>query len=256
MCEFLVFAGTSEGRALCEALLGYRVRLTACAATEYGGSLLPNDERLTVLPGKLEQAGMRALMKEGRFACVCDATHPFARQASENIKAACGESGTPYLRILRPRSEERDGIWVQSHCEAADCLAAREGNILLTTGSRNLRDYTVIPGWKRRLYIRILPAPEPIRQAMELDFSPGKIIAMQGPFSQELNLALLRQTGARFLVTKDSGEAGGLPQKLAAAREAGAQAIVVGRPPQEPGKTLEQAICYLVENWSLKEEKL
>lgn len=256
MCEFLVFAGTSEGRALCEALLCYPVRLTACAATEYGGSLLPKHERLCVLPGELERTGMRALMEHRRFSCVCDATHPFARQASENIKAACEESGTPYLRILRPRSKDRDGIWVQGHRAAADYLAAREGNILLTTGSRNLRDYTAIPGWERRLYIRILPALEPMGQALELGFSPGKIIAMQGPFSQEFNLALLRQVDARFLVTKDSGAAGGLPQKLAAAKEAGAQALIIGRPPQEPGMTLRQALGYLTENWSLEEEKL
>ena len=53
---------------------------------------------------------------------------------------------------------------------------------------------------------------------------------MQGPTSSELDAALLRHLGATVLVTKDSGDAGGLREKLRAAELAGATAVVVERP--------------------------
>ena len=40
---------------------------------------------------------------------------------------------------------------------------------------------------------------------------------MQGPFSCEMNAATIRQTGAKYLVTKESGAAGGFLEKLEAA---------------------------------------
>ena len=58
---------------------------------------------------------------------------------------------------------------------------------------------------------------------------------MQGPFTRELNEAMLRQVGAQWLVTKDSGTVGGTAEKLAAARDVGARCIVVTRPAEGDG---------------------
>lgn len=63
---------------------------------------------------------------------------------------------------------------------------------------------------------------------------------MQGPFSEELNLAMLRQIRARWLVTKASGAAGGFQEKLAAARRAGARVVVIRRPREETGLSLRE----------------
>ena len=65
---------------------------------------------------------------------------------------------------------------------------------------------------------------------------------MQGPFSYESNLALLRQTGAAYMVTKESGKAGGFAEKLAAAEAAGVKTVIIGRPTKEEGLSLEDVM--------------
>ena len=54
MYKAIVFAGTTEGYALCEFLAENRVSVYACAATEYGGSLLQENEFLHVSAGRLK----------------------------------------------------------------------------------------------------------------------------------------------------------------------------------------------------------
>lgn len=91
------------------------------------------------------------------------------------------------------------------------------GNVLLTTGSKELAAYGVVTD-QSRLYARVLSTEESVAQSRALGFEGRRLIAMQGPFSEELNLAMLRQIRARWLVTKASGAGGGFRRKLAAAR--------------------------------------
>ena len=63
---------------------------------------------------------------------------------------------------------------------------------------------------------------------------------MQGPFSEEFNLALLKEIKADYLVTKESGSYGGFMEKVQAAKRAGVQVIVIKRPETETGYSLEQ----------------
>ena len=59
------------------------------------------------------------------------------------------------------------------------------------------------------------------------------IIAMQGPFSTQLNDALYAQLQIAVMVTKDSGEAGGVSEKVLPAPHRGIHVIVIRRPPEE-----------------------
>ena len=86
-----------------------------------------------------------------------------------------------------------------------------------------------------RFFVRVLPLPGAITKCIDAGFSPSHVIGMQGPFTRELNEAMLRQVGAQWLVTKDSGTVGGTAEKLAAARDAGARCIVVARPAEGGG---------------------
>ena len=66
--------------------------------------------------------------------------------------------------------------------------------------------------------MRVLPGVESI-EICHREQIPGKqIIAMQGPFGTELNEALIRQYDIGVLVTKESGQAGGFPEKIRAGR--------------------------------------
>ena len=58
---------------------------------------------------------------------------------------------------------------------------------------------------------------------------------------------MLEQYHIRYLVTKDGGRAGGFEEKASAAREAGAELVVIGRPP-ETGDSLEEILSWLTQD--------
>ena len=67
---------------------------------------------------------------------------------------------------------------------------------------------------EKELYVRILPIPEHIVLCLDMGILPTNIIAMHGPFSEDLNRAMFRQYQINTMVTKESGEAGGYWKKL------------------------------------------
>lgn len=103
-------------------------------------------------------------------------------------------------------------------------------NILITTGSKELAPYTQIPDFAARCYVRALPTVEALEKCQSLGFRRDHLILMQGPFSEEMNVAQLRYADAGYLVTKASGETGGFPEKCEAALALGVEVICVGRP--------------------------
>ena len=93
-----------------------------------------------------------------------------------------------------------------------------------------------------------------MEESVRLGFEGKHLIAMQGPFSEEMNLALLHQTRARYFVTKESGKAGGFEEKLKAAKKAGAVLIVIGRP-QERGRSVQEVCHFIESNFGKKEQE-
>lgn len=252
MCELCLFAGTTEGRRLAELLKGQPVKVCVCVATEYGQALIPQGENIEVLAGRMDGAAMRALFEARRFALVVDATHPFATVASETIAGACEAAGLEYLRLNREDGGADGGaVYVDSIQAAADWLAGHPGAALLATGSKALEPYTHVPDYQQRFYPRVLPAAASLAACAEAGFSPAHIIAMQGPFSVEMNAAMLKAVGARYLVTKASGASGGFQEKLEAARLAGATCVVIGRPAQIPGVDYAGAARRIIERFHL-----
>lgn len=180
------------------------------------------------------------------FTHVVDATHPYAVEVTANIRAAAEAVGLPLLRLVR-RSDREDGCRrVKTMAEAADLLEELPGNVLLTTGSKEL-DAFARPGLAERCCPRVLPMADSLDRCLKLGFPPKNIICMQGPFSRELNVALLKQYHIKTLVTKDTGGYGGFREKAEAAREAGCALLVVERPQAEDGLTLEECKAQLRE---------
>lgn len=236
MCNICVFAGTTEGRELVEFLAGQPVQATVCVATEYGETLLPEAENVTVLAGRIPVADIIRMLQETRFDLVIDATHPYAASITESICTACRETETEYLRLLRQSCDPKEAlVCVENAAEAAAFLANTEGSILLTTGSKELAAYSGILDFTQRVYARVLPMDASLEACRTAGLKASHIIAMQGPFSEEMDLATLRFANAAWMVTKDGGEAGGFPAKVSAARKAGAGLVVIGRPPQRGG---------------------
>ena len=262
--RFLVFAGTVEGRTLAGELAAAGCPVTVSVATEYGEKIVEEQPGLTVHRGRMtaeEMASFMKAMKEdagnegGGAPCqVVDATHPYAAAVSENIRAACETAHLPYLRLLR-ESEQAEGmedcVFVASAREAAEYLKATEGNVLLTTGSKELEVFTEIPDYQARLFPRVLSTAESVLSCAKLGFEGKNLICMQGPFSEELNTAMLKQIHAAWMVTKETGKSGGFGEKLSAARKAGVKVIVIGRPVKEEGYGAREIRRILEEKYAL-----
>lgn len=252
MCKLCVFAGTTEGRELVEYLSTQPVQVTACVATEYGETLLQPADNLTISARRLTQGEMEELFSAEGFACVIDATHPYAPEVTENIANACQATGTQYLRLLREESAAPgDAVFVPDIPAAVKFLNGVDGNILLTTGSKEIYFYAEIRDFAARAYARVLPLEDSLRACRSAGLAASHILAMQGPFSREMNVAMLRAVSARYLVTKEAGSAGGFEEKSAAAREAGAALVVIGRPPQRDGMGFSEVVELLCKQYGL-----
>lgn len=255
MKHIVVFAGTTEGRLLSDWLSREGLKVLACVATEYGSLLAREGEGLEVRQGRLSRGEMKELFEAEGRPLVVDVTHPYATEVSCNIRSACEEAGCEYLRLIRPGKQaetEKDCITVGSVEEAVDFLAGTKGRILVTTGSKELHHFTALEDYGARVYARVLATPEVVEHCQRLGFLGQHLICMQGPFSREMNTAMLRQFSASYLVTKESGREGGFEEKLAAAREAGAKVVLIQRPPEQEGILVEEGIARLRERFSLE----
>ena len=253
MYKLCVFAGTVEGRRLIERLSGRGVAITACVATEYGQELIGEHEGVEVRAERLDAAGMEKMFAEARFDAVVDATHPYASAATANIAAACAATGTVYMRLERASSAGADdGVFVRDVAECVEYLRGTDGNVLLTTGSKDLPEFCADESLRARLYARVLPLANSLSICESCGIPAARVIAMQGPFGEELNYALLRQTHAAYMVTKDTGGAGGYAEKIRAALRAGATPVIIGRPPQREGSSLADMVARLEERFALE----
>lgn len=242
--QVIIFAGTTEGRTISEYLASCKVPVTACVATEYGETLLTENEYLKVHAGRMVQEEIAAFIREKGAELVIDATHPYAAVVSENVAAACEREQVDYVRLIRGSSAESvdQAVLVGSVDEAVEYLKKTEGNILATTGSKELFKYTQIPGFEKRVFARVLSTGEVAAACEKLGFVGKNLICMQGPFSEELNIAMLHQFDCKYLVTKETGKAGGFEEKLHAAKVAGATLVLVGRPPEQKGYSYDEVL--------------
>ena len=231
----VVFSGTTEGRSFSRALAALGAAVTVCVATELGAEEQGCADGITVRAGRLDADGMAALLR-GAALCV-DATHPYAAEATRNIRAAAAAAGVEYHRLLRPASPLPAGsVVLADAARAAAYLADRPGRVLLATGAKELPAFAALD--PARLYPRVLPTLAGIAACEAAGIPHRNILAMQGPFTAELNAALLRQFHISYMVTKDGGAAGGFAEKAEAAARCGVQLIVLRRPDDE-GETAD-----------------
>ncbi len=250
MTDALVFAGTKEGRILAEYLCSNLGKVTASVATEYGEEILNVISGLNIVHGKRDFQGICELLDQESPKIVVDATHIYACEVTENVKRACEDRKIPYLRILRDTRAAENAVYVDSVKEGAAYLDTGEGNILITTGSKELKEYTAMKNYKERCFARVLSLPQVVNMCDALGFRGSHLIAMQGPFSKEMNAAMLKQVKASYLVTKESGDAGGFEEKCKAAKECGVTLVVIGKPKEEEGISLWEGKRYLAEFFS------
>ena len=247
MNKIVLFAGTTEGRLICEALRGKNVTVFVSVATEYGEEMIEEAENIEVRHGRKDTSEIADMLRETGAELVIDATHPYAAEVTKSLLEAAKATNTDYLRVLREVDHENteNCVFLDDTPSAVDYLNTVEGNILLTVGSKELSQYTAVSDYKTRVFARILPMPDAVSAAHELGFSGKNLICMQGPFTEEINTAMMRMLKIRYLVTKDTGAPGGFSDKVRAAAACGAKAVVIRRPLAEEGVSVEKCLSYL-----------
>lgn len=241
--NILIFSGTGEGRDLSKRLAKEGHNVTVCVLTEYGKEEQGDFEGVTVLAGKKPPEEIVKLLA-GMDVCI-DATHPFATHIRESIRSSCEKTGVRRIRLVREESDlsgMENITLVDSAEEVAEWLRDKEGKVMLTTGAKDLPVYAAIG--PERLYPRVLPFASSLDACDNVEIPKKNVIAMQGPFIKDLNVALMKQFDISYMVTKDSGKEGGFDDKLAAAREAGAHLIVIRRP-DDSGMTADEIFDIL-----------
>ncbi|WP_425060746.1 Cobalt-precorrin-6A reductase [Sporomusa carbonis] len=232
----LVLAGTLDGRELAMRLAASGYDVLVSVVSDYGRSLA-DAPGITVHTGQLDLNGLRELITSRSIKAVVDASHPYAVNVSLNAMAACAASCAKYIRYERDEviTPAYDRLYRAGDAAEAAKLAAGLGKVIfLTTGSRTLKIFKTEPLLTGcRLIARVLPQPDVLAECIALGFSPGDIVAVKGPFSHQLNVALFTEYAAEVIVTKNSGTVGGADTKISAAVELGLPLVVIGRPDVE-----------------------
>jgi len=246
----LVLSGTSDGNRLIRELANLGYRVLATAVTPYGAYLAREAGALEVYQGELDKTSFKELVQREKVEAVIDATHPYAEKITSIAQEVAEDIDIPYFRLRREFAPVPPHPLVNMASdweEAAEAAARARGNtVFLAIGSRRLEVFANHEGLrKKRLVARILPDRDSLEKCLKLGFWPRDIIALQGPFSYELNLALFREYKAEVLVTKDSGHTGGFLEKIQAAIDLGLEVILLRRPLEPPGLRLEEILEVL-----------
>jgi len=253
MTKIAVFGGTTEGRHIAEFCDKNKIRCSYFAATEAGKMEVDHCKNIEIYQGRLNLEEIISVFNKEMFSVIVDATHPYAVEVSSYIKIACTELGISYLRIIRDDgklNENEEITYVDTIDDIIGLLNLREGNILITTGSKDAEKYKKVVDYKSRVYIRILPDSETIEKLCNVGFLNEHIITGKGPFSIKENIKAINYTNSKILVTKDSGITGGYYEKIKAANICGCEVVCIRRPKEIGISELEamKRLSDMVEN--------
>jgi len=231
----LLLGGTGDSVKLAQRLFKFTHQIILSTATDYGENLARQSFKGLVISGQMDYEALKQFCQMHSILHIVDATHPYAQIISENAMKVCTDIQISYFRYERPSSRETridngNVIYCKDYETAGKIVDSVEGNVLITTGSRQIEKLVEEVKDIKRLYARVLPKSEHLIKLENLHFLPDQIIAMKGPFSLEMNKLMLAQINAKYVITKESGVQGNTDEKLQAAEELEIQVIIIKRP--------------------------
>jgi precorrin-6A/cobalt-precorrin-6A reductase len=228
----LLLGGTSETAPLAEAIAGAGFAVLVSTASDVPLEV-GNHPRISHRCGPLDVEGMAQLVADRNIKAIVDASHPYASAVHAHAKKTAEALHIPYLAWSRPSclGNEEFVALAQDHEEASRLAFSFGKPVLLTTGSRNLAPYAAESARTGVVLIaRVLDHPDSILACAAAGIPPEKVITGRGPFSLTQNLSTIKKFHIGVIVTKDSGPAGGVPEKAEAARLADCRLVVILRP--------------------------
>ena len=112
-----------------------------------------------------------------------------------------------------------------------------EGNILVTLGSNNVPLFKDLKNLSN-IYFRILSRWDMVKRCEDNNILPKNIIAMQGPFTENMNIAMMEQFNIKYLITKKAGDTGGEREKVSACDKLDVEIIYLDK------KEMSYRNCY------------
>ena len=258
-----IIGGTKDSRNILDEILKIgKDEIIVSTATEYGGKLLEDvakNENVEVISERLNVLQIEDMILEKNIDLIIDASHPYAQNISRTVismvsylnERTTQEKKVKYVRFERKMVDYGDEnvFKFENLQEVIRFLQQFENkNILSTLGSNTLAEINEVSE-KNNLFVRILPTTSSIQSAEELGYLPKNIIAMQGPFSKNMNIAMLQDLKIDYLITKESGETGGELEKVEACQECGVTILAIKRPVLDYGtvfNTIEELVEYLI----------
>lgn len=234
--------GTGEGREILENINKYTSDIVVSTATEYGYEIYKNFNVKHFNYKPLNEDGFKELIKEYGITIFVDASHPYATEVSKTLINVCKEMKIDYVRYERKSyfdeicgldtgiESSKDIVFIEKYEDLEDVFKDIEGNILNTTGSNNALKVESMKNIKNRIIHRVLPSPKVISKLLENNISIDSIIAIKGPFGIAINNGIIKEYNIKALITKDSGEEGGMKEKIESALLNNVKIIVIKRP--------------------------
>lgn len=230
----LVLGGTSDSLKICDRL--YEIGISdfvLSVVTEFGRDLAEPRAK-DIINGKMDKDEMVDYIINNEIRQVIDATHPYAVEVSKNAIEACEITDIKYIRFERKSLLEdvkyQGEYIVDTIEEACDMILSNKKweNVFIATGSKNLGTYVKLLKAKN-LIARVIPTSEVLRNCEAMGLNADNIIALKGPFSKDINIALLKHSKIDVVITKESGFAGGFLDKVDACLELGIPIIIIKR---------------------------
>ncbi|WP_373078984.1 precorrin-6A reductase [Fusobacterium varium] len=225
-----VIGGTKDSRVFLEKFASADKNIIVSTATEYGGKLLEGLP-VKVVSERLPLELMRGFVEKNSIKTIVDISHPYAFEVSKNAMKVAEEFSIAYYRFEREEihiipdrfSEFQNINDLLEYCDKLD------GNILVTLGSNNIEYFSKLKNLEK-FYFRILPKWDMVKKCEDNGILPKNIIAMQGPFSLNMNKAMIEQLNIKYLVTKKGGVTGGEREKIDACNEKEIEVILLDKP--------------------------
>lgn len=226
--------GTGEGRAILSHVNKYTDEIVVSTATEYGYEIYKEFKAKHFNYRPLNEDEFKDLITKFGIDTFVDASHPYACEVSKTLIKVCNDLNIEYIRYERKSyfndlKDNENIIFIDKYEYLEELFKNIDGNILNTTGSNNALKIEGLKSEKNRIIHRILPSPKVISRLLNNGISMENIIAIKGPFGFEINNGIIKEYKIKALITKDSGEEGGMKEKIDSALINNVKIIVIKR---------------------------
>lgn len=235
--RIILLGGTKDSINIIEFIKNkYDSYILTTTTTEYGAKLAKEGGSDETIAKPLPKEEIIEIIKDENFDILIDATHPFAEHITQTSVSIANELKIPYIRFERPTTNleniDTSNIhYVKSFDDAGKLIESEfnNGNVLHFAGANTMEDILKYVSCEK-FYPRILKVPSSLKKCEELGVSDDHIIPMTGAASLEENIELIERYNARVMITKESGEIGGVIEKIEAANQKNIAIIMIQRP--------------------------